>query len=43
AAFDQAAKEFGTIVTNYKDKVSNEEKLKAYGLFKQGTIGDNTT
>lgn len=24
-------------------KITNEEKLKLYGLYKQGTLGDNTT
>ena len=27
----------------YRWLQSNDEKLEAYGLFKQGTVGDNTT
>ncbi|CAG8635049.1 15633_t:CDS:2, partial [Cetraspora pellucida] len=43
AEFDQAAKEFETIVKTHNDKISNDEKLDAYGLYKQATVGKNTT
>jgi len=39
AAFDKAAAE----VKNLKQKPSDDELLKLYGLFKQGTVGDNET
>jgi len=30
-------------VKNLKTKPNNDELLKLYGLFKQATVGDNTT
>ncbi|CAJ0631241.1 7444_t:CDS:2 [Entrophospora sp. SA101] len=41
ASFNEAAKAFGELASS--GKLSNEEKLEGYGLFKQATIGDNTT
>lgn len=44
SAFDNAAK---AIKDSGKEpgiqKITNDEKLSLYGLFKQGTVGDNTT
>ncbi|CAG8664276.1 10677_t:CDS:2, partial [Scutellospora calospora] len=39
--FDRAAEEFATLVQN--GSVTDEDKLKAYGLFKQSKNGDNNT
>ncbi|CAF0799633.1 unnamed protein product [Rotaria sp. Silwood1] len=39
AEFDKAAEE----VKNLSKKPSDDELLKIYGLFKQATVGDNTT
>ncbi|CAF1159084.1 unnamed protein product [Rotaria magnacalcarata] len=39
AAFDKAADE----VKNLSKKPSDDQLLKLYGLFKQATVGDNTT
>ncbi|KAI9593348.1 acyl-CoA-binding protein [Syncephalis fuscata] len=39
AAFIQAAKD----VTTFTSANADETKLKLYGLFKQATVGDNTT
>ncbi|CAJ0649657.1 9500_t:CDS:2 [Entrophospora sp. SA101] len=41
ASFNEAAKAFGELASS--GKLSNEEKLEGYGLFKQATVGDNTT
>jgi len=41
ASFNEAAKTFGDLASG--GKLSNEEKLEGYGLFKQATVGDNTT
>lgn len=39
-AFNEAAERIKTLDGG---KTSNEEKLKLYGLYKQITLGDNTT
>ncbi|XP_026688072.1 putative acyl-CoA-binding protein [Diaphorina citri] len=37
--FNQAAED----VKNLKDTPANDELLEIYGLYKQATVGDNTT
>ncbi|CAG8551409.1 704_t:CDS:2 [Acaulospora morrowiae] len=40
-SFEDAANEFRSIVGKKNDEVSNEDKLTAYGWYKQATEGDN--
>ncbi|GAA6010836.1 hypothetical protein JCM10207_003951 [Rhodosporidiobolus poonsookiae] len=43
AQFDKAVKIIGDLPKDGPVQPSQDDKLKFYGLFKQATVGDNTT